>query len=269
MKKSNEYDAYAKYRYNYCSKQKNKKGFLFALFFVVFCISVVVFFSISFSNFLLVNKVVNINSSFIQNAKTLYALCLDNATTIEDAHKKSGDQQKQGGAGFIFQTNNGFKVISSIYSTKTDCEKVKSNLISSGVNVEIIQLTLPAINLKVSLNSSSSQILGEGLNLFYKNYQILYNLSVEFDKQNIDLIKVKSSIKNLQDENSKIVQKYSNQFVKSSNVSILYIKIYLNKINTNLDNLLMGDESINLSSSIKQTYCNIINDYLILCNEIS
>ena len=269
MKKNENFDAYAKYRYTKNTKKTGKKGKVFAILFVVFCLCVVVFFSISFSNFLVVGKIVNINSSFIQDKHTLFALSLASFDNASLANQKSLEQQKQGGAGFVFQTNGAYKVLSSIYPSQKDCQKVASNLGDAGLEAEIIELTLPAVNLKINLSSSSSQIFGEGLNLFFKNYQTLYSLSLDFDKQNIDAIKLKSEIKNLQENNLKVVNDFSNHFLRSSNVSVLYAKIYLNKINTNLENLISTDESVNLSSTIKQTYCKIINDYLTFCKEIA
>lgn len=268
MKKVENFDAYSEYRYKKKPQKRAKKGKFLAIFFVIFCLIVIIFFSISFSNFLLVGKVVNINSNVSQIEKTLFCLSLSSHQNKDDALISSKNQQNQGGAGFVYQTNGAFKVVSSIYSSKKDCEKVVSNLNNSNYSCEIIPLNLPQINLKLNLNSSQTKILNESLNLFYKNYQTLYNLSVEFDKQNIDEIKLKSSVKNLQDENAKVCEKYSKNFQQSSFISVLYVKIYLNKINSYLENILCAEENIYLSSATKLAYCEIILDYQNLCNEI-
>lgn len=268
--KKNNYDAYAKYRYNYKPQKYSKKGNkVFAILFVLLCVSVVIFFSISFSNFLVVGKVVNINSSYLLDTKTLYALSLDSVNSLEEANKKSLEQQKQGGAGFVYTVSNSYYLVSSIYASQKDAQKVLENLKSSNIFAKVIKINLPAINLKVSLNSNSTKILSDGLNLFYQNYQSLYNYSLDFDKQNIDLIKLKSLIKDRQNQNLKIINEFSSHFEKSSNIAILYTKIYLNKLNQSLENLQLQDESVNLSSQIKQTYCKIINEYLNLCKEIN
>lgn len=269
MKKSGEFDAYSQFRYYKKPQKRAKKGKFLAIFFVIFCLFVIIFFSISFSNFLLVGKVVNVNSTAFQSQKTLYCLALSSHQNKNDALISSKNQQNQGGAGFVLQTNGAFKVVSSIYSSKKDCEKVASNLKNSGTSAEIVSITLPQINLKLNLNSLQTQILNESLNLFYKNYQSLYSLSVEFDKQNIDEIKLKSSVKNLQNENEKVCEKYSKNFQQSSLISVLYVKIYLNKINTYLENILNLQENVNLMSATKNAYCQIVFDYITLCKEIS
>ncbi|MGN1207839.1 MAG: hypothetical protein ACI4TI_00015 [Christensenellales bacterium] len=268
--KKNDFDAYAKYRFDYKqSKKRSKKHKGFAVFFVLFCLFVVIFFSISFSNFLVVGKVVNAGSTFVQDTKILYALSLNSCSNKSQALELSSEQQKQGGAGFVFESDGKFFVISSIYSSLKDCQKVKQNLSGSGINSDIVKITLLPISIKINLNSSSSTILSQAINSFYENYLTLYKLSIEFDQQKIDVSKLKSSVKNLFESNATILQNFSKCFSTSSNASLLYVKIYLKKANSILENFLSKDESSNLSSEIKQTYCQMINTYFDLCEEIS
>ena len=265
MKK--RYDAYSNYYYHY--KQKGKvKSKILAILFCLISIFIVIFFSISFSNFLTISKIVNINTNYIYENKVLYGLSLYQTNKIDDANTFSVDVKKQGGAGYVYKNNDIYYVLSSIYKSSGEANKVKNNLQENGVNSEIIKIEIPAINFKATLTTNSSKILSEGVGLFYNNYSDLYNLSVEFDKQNIDTIKAKSKINDMYNQNLKIVQNFSNYFNQSTNLYILYVKIYLNKLNSVINDLLNLDDSENLSSSIKGTYCNIIGEYLNLYKEM-
>lgn len=265
MKK--RYDAYANYYYKYNKKGKFKTKLLIILF-CLFTIMVVVFFSISFSNFLTISKIVNVNSNYIYENRTLYALSLYSSNNKTEVNTYSDNIKKQGGAGYVYKNNDIYYVLSSIYKSSGEANKVKNNLQENGVNSEIIKIEIPAINFKATLTTNSSKILSEGVGLFYNNYSDLYNLSVEFDKQNIDTIKAKSKINDMHNQNLKIVKNFSNYFNQSTNVYILYVKIYLNKLNSVINDLLNLDDSENLSSSIKETYCNIIGEYLNLYKEM-
>lgn len=264
----NKYDAYAKYRYNYKSNSKKriKKKSVLTVLFVIFSISVVVFFSLAFSNFLVVNKIVNVNSSFITNAKVLYALSLDSANTLVSAKEISEKQQSQGGAGYVYFKNDKYFVISSIYQNSQDCKKVQQNLKKSGLEPEIVEILLPPINLKLNLSSNLLNLFTKAVNLFYENYTNLYSISTEFDKQTLDNTGAKMQIKQILDNNKTIYNDFSKQFSKSSNSSIIYTKIYLAKSNALLEDLLSLTDEKNMSSEIKQTYTKIIDNYLDFTN---
>lgn len=266
--KKQRFDPYSNYYYK-LNKRKNRRAKFYTILFVLFSISIVIFFSISFSNFLTVSKIVNINSNYIFEDKTLYAISLETLNNLSEAESKSENVKKQGGAGYILNNGaNEFKIISSIYLTEKDAKSVKENLEASGTNCEIIKIKLPAFNFKVSLSNKSSEILSDGINIFYSSYKNLYNLSIDYDSNNIDLVALKTSLNNLQTNNQKIIEKFNSNFNMSNNIYILYVKIYLQRANDIILNLQNLDESVNFSSEIKYAYCNILNQYLDLYNEM-
>lgn len=265
MKK--RYDAYANYYYNYNKKGKTKNKIL-AILFVIVSIAIVVFFSISFSNFLTISKIVNINTNYINEPKTLYAISLFKSQKSDDAFTYAQDVKKQGGAGYVYNYNSSYYVITSVYKTISDANKVKNSLQDNSINAELISIDLPSLNLKATLSTKSREVLTNSLNLFYNSYSKLYKLSIEYDKQNIDLIKIKEEFKTLFDDNNKTIQNYNTYFNQSTNVYVLYTKIYLNKLNNLIKNCESVDESVNISSFIKETYCKCLAEYLNLYNEI-
>lgn len=265
MKK--RYDAYSNYYYHY--KQKGKvKSKILAILFCLISIFIVIFFSISFSNFLTISKIVNINTNYIYENKVLYGLSLYQTNKIDDANTFSVDVKKQGGAGYIYLDNMTYYVLSSVYKTNQDAQKVKNNLESNGFTTSVVKIELKNINFKANLSQKSSKVLGESLNLFYENYVSLYNISVEYDKQNIDLIKVKEKYNNLASSNAKKIETFNNYFNSSTNVYILYVKIYLNKLNNIIKNGVNLDESVNVSSFIKDSYCKCLKEYINLYNDM-
>jgi len=265
--KKNRYDAYSNYYYKY-SKKKKIKSKLLSIFFVLFSLAVVIFFSISFSNFLNISKIVNTNTNFINNNKTLYALSLYQSTNLETCQNYKEELIKQGGAGYIYFDNNVYNVLSSVYPSLKEANSVKANLEQSGVSSSVLKIELPVINFKINLTTKSREILNEGISLFYNNYLKLYNLSNEYDKSSIDFISLKTQVNNLYESNKNIIENYNNYFNTSSNIYILYLKIYLNKLNVIIKNFQTLDESVNVSSKIKETYCNVLSLYKNLYNEM-
>jgi len=265
--KKQRYDAYANYYYKVDKKKKRKAKFL-SILFVIISILIVIFFSFSFSNFLIVSKIVNINSNFIYEDKTLYAVSLYSNVKTNELSGKVDEIQKQGGAGFIFEENDKFFILSSIYDNKKDALKVQNNLKNSGIESEILEIILPKIDFKISLTSYSINKLNNALELFFNSYKNLYNLSVSYDSKEMDIVEIKSNINNLIATNNQVINEYINNFNKASNVYILYVKIYLNQLIDILKDLNLKDESSNFSSEIKYSYCKVIDCYLNLFNEM-
>jgi len=266
--KKERFDPYSNYYYKE-NKKKNRKTKIISILFVLLSISIVIFFSISFSNFLTISKIVNVNSNYIFDDKTLYAISIKSTNKLSEAEIESENIKKQGGAGYILNTGaNAFEIISSIYSSEKDAKSVKSNLSNSGINSQIIKIKLPAFNFKVNLSTKSTQVLSNGINIFYASYKKLYDLSVDYDSKKIDYTNLKTSLNNLYNDNKEIIQEYNSNFTNSSNIYILYVKIYLNKVNDIISKLQIKDESYNLSSEIKYAYCNVLNSYLDLYNEM-
>lgn len=266
--KKQRFDPYSNYYYKVNIKKSRKAKFLTILF-VLLSLSIVIFFSISFSNFLTISKIVNVNSNFIFEGKTLYAISLETHASLSNAQTKSEEIKKQGGAGFVLNNGaNEFKVLTSVYEEEKDAKRVKTNLENSGNSVEIIKLEMPAFNFKINLSSSSSNILSNAINMFYLNYKSLYNLSIDYDSGKTDLTSLKSSLISLKQNNEDIITEFNNKFNKSSNIYVLYVKIYIKQANEIIKELEIKDESINISSEIKYAYCKIINAYLDLYNEM-
>jgi len=266
--KKERFDPYSNYYYKF-NKKKNRRAKLLTILFVILSLSIVVFFSISFSNFLTLSKIVNINSNYIVEDKTLYAISLYSTNNLNEAESKSENIKLQGGAGYILNTGaNEYKILSSVYIHQKDAKSVKNNLESNGTICEIVNLTMPAFNFKISLTSLSQKILNNGINLFYSNYKTLYNLSVEFDSNKINHTTLKTSLNNLYNSNKKTIDEYNSKFSSSNNVYILYVKIYLNRLNDIILDLTNKDESFNISSEIKYTYCSVLGCYFNLYNEM-
>lgn len=268
MKKNIESD-YSKYYYKPQKNQTRKKLKLnfSVVFFVLALILVVGFFSYAFSNFLTIGKIVNINTNFITTGKTFYAVSLETEKTIQSANERAKEYKQKGAAGYVYNAGaTEYKILSSAYTNKNDAQAVLENLKQSGISAEIIELKLFPINLKISLNSNSSEILKKGLNLFYSNYLSLYNLGNKLDQNKLDETSVKKEINNIINENESVIKEISKTFSSSSNIAVLYSKIYLEQINKVLNKLLTTENLF--SSEIKYSYFEIIFQYLNLQDEI-
>lgn len=268
MKKEIEND-YSKYYYKPQKNQVRKRvgSKVSVACFVIALTLTVGFFSYAFANFLTIGKIVNINTNFIVEGRTFYAISLKTDTTLQDANESAKNFKSKGAAGYIYNSEIGqYKILSSAYSTKKDALTVKENLVQSDINAEIIELKFLPLNLKISLNSKSSEALKKGLNLFFLNYKNLYELSNKFDANKLDEMNVKKEINSMILDNESVIKNTAKIFSTSNNIAVLYSKIYLGQINKSLNELLNVENQ--LSSEIKNTYFKIIFQYLNLQDEI-
>lgn len=265
--KKRDYEAYSHYIVR--ARKKNVKTKILAIIFCLFSLGVVVFFSIGFSNFLTISKIVNINTNYINSDINLYAISLFSSNNYNESSEYSESVKKQGGAGYLYNSDGKYYVLASVYKSQNEAKSVSANLTNNNIENTILLFKMPALNLKVNLTSKSADVLNEAVSLFYNNYLSIYNYSIDFDKQNIDEIKVKSNIFALLENNTKVIENFNTHFSQTTNVYLVYIKIYLTKLNGLLKNVESVDESINLSSYLKELYCKVISLYQNLYSEVS
>lgn len=201
-----------------------------------------------------------------------FCLKKDNVTNVYAVATKanSGNEQEiaseiklQGGAGFVCNKDENCYVFFSCYKTLLDAQKITDALNENGYQVEIITMCMSANMNNLSIKNKN---FGKYFNLFYENYCKLYDLSIEFDKNNINMENLNDSIEQLLIYDNNFINEFNSQLNSSANSIAIYLKIYLNNLVEQLQNL--KTKTTNVSSEIKFAYFNVIDIFQQLLQNI-
>ena len=194
-----------------------------------------------------------------EDIRYVYALNILSTSSYDEAVLTSDYIKNQGASGYIFYNENKYDVLLSCYYAEQDAEKVMNNLNQNGYKISLKKIEFP-------IKKMDEQNFTNALNCFYDSYLKLYNISIEFDKNNLSLQGFKDSVNMLISENEEIINSF-NEFYKGSSVSkVIYTKIYLDMLQNNLKQL--SSKQSNLSSEIKSHYFYVIFLYQQLLQNI-
>lgn len=241
---------------------KKRKIISFGKFFVIICSCLVVglMFTLAdlFSSLITVGGFSFTNGDIYFSKFTVYALSTASTDSKIQAEEQANMCMNQGGAGYIYLGENKFYVIASIYENKVDAEKVYENLKESLPHSNILSLTVPEISLSNSLESQEKNTLEEAISIFKTTYKKLYDTAISLDTSVINEVNARLSINQIGSNISAIQSNFLTIFNEKMTNDLLAIKIKLEDLAINVDNLISSSGNVPLSSLIKRTYCKTI-----------
>lgn len=202
------------------------------------------------------------NSSASFDKQTVYAISMDKSETKEEISKKIKELQSQNGAGYIFESENLFHLIASIYENQNDAEKVKNNLETNGVFAEVLKIELPETKIKGNFSTEKREILNKVLRSDFDTFKALYDVAISLDTNVFDKTKAKLQCNTTFSNHISIKTNFQTFFKEDLNNDVF------KKINENLQSTetilsnLIGENFENstqtFSSLIKLSYCQIL-----------
>lgn len=254
------------YGYVYKTNTKPKKSL--PKFFKILLFLCLVSFTIFAGFFLsrLIPNIAGINTNLIVTNRQVYAISGGEFEDYNTALVFSETIKKQGGAGFVFKTNDMFNVLLSAYPKKQDALTVIENLSQEGVDTFLLTLNYQSLSMNLECDSSEKKIIKNACNSFFDCYDGLYSLSLDYDKNSYSKGEILNQIEQLKAsvEKNKQLLKTSNQNV--SQASLVYLKLYLDEMVGTLENLLDCKENFN--AQIKYSYFKCLQIYSDFCQEI-
>ncbi|MGN1200679.1 MAG: hypothetical protein ACI4R8_00240 [Candidatus Caccovivens sp.] len=230
----------------------------------IFCIGVLVCISCAYliSTVLLSTSLFANSNSLSGEQQTIYAISMSSSKQKEDLSLQKNELQMQNGAGYIYKKDEKFYLLASVYANKSDAEKVKNNLKSSGVDCEILSIKLNSQKIEGNFSAEEKTVLSNCLKANFVAYESLYDIAISLDTKVFDLTKAKLECNAV----------FSNHVSTKTNLETLFSKDLNKSAFENLDNCLKSTENhlSNLicenfensnqtfSSLIKLTYCNIL-----------
>lgn len=209
---------------------------------------------------------VGIDNNLLAVEKQVYCV---SAGTFEDystAFTFSETIKKQGGAGYILKQNNLYYVLLSGYPKKDSALKVIENLSYENIDSQLYVISLEKISMKISDESNDKLFVKDALNIFYNTYEKLYNLSVDYDQNNLSKSEVLNQIELLNENIEKCKNNLSTKNNSVSDATLVYLKLYLDDLSQSLNELQACKE--NFKGEIKATYFKCLELYSSFRQEI-
>lgn len=249
---------------------KRKRIKKFSLFFllVFFIIFVLVVFNVAdlFSS-AITNKGSILYGEKIRITNNIYyGVSLYNSTESSNAETNAKNIAKQGGAGYLYCMGD-YYVLGSIYSSYEDAIEVKEKLKSDNIEAKIININIPVININYK-----GKFLKENTDIFScfsTLFNLLFDLSVEFDLGNITMQEVKKEVTKISTDFSDKINDFDDIYKKEKYEFQKLILENFNNLKLSIDSILTcnGVEFL-LNSKLKNVCCEIVVSYYELAKVI-
>ncbi len=240
-------------------KQRFKNlGKIFSLLFCVVAIGLTLTLADFFSSLITVGGFTFTNSDITISKYNLYAVSTASATTTAMSEQLADTCKKQGGAGYIYISDNSYYVLASMYENKADAEKVISNLKESNVSANLIEIEIKPISFANSLESQEKTALENAVNIFKTCYKKLYDISISLDTGVINEVNARLAINELASEIKTTSNNFNTLFDSKLSSNILNIKLKHTELLEVIDKIINPTASIPYTSQIKNSYCSAI-----------
>lgn len=245
------------------TKNSNKFSKFITVILVVVCLGLCLSFAELFSSLITVGGFNAIKSNEIkQSSFTLYAISLYKTDTKAKAQDLAEIVQRKSGAGYIWQSDEGFYVLASCYENLADAQKVKDNLQSSQTTSEIVNLCFQEISVKAEVNEQEKNALLNSVTSYKNMYKKLYDLSVSIDTNLYTEIEAKVLLSDIISEFTKITTNFETLFNPKLTSSLLELKLSLKNISNILESLSnFSSSEIPYTSQVKNCYFKILEEY--------
>lgn len=246
---------------------KRRASKFFVLLFSVVCVCACAFVA------RLLSSVITVSGNGISQATVfqgfeVYAVSLGQYSSKSQAETSSESITKKGGAGFIYEKDNMYYVLASVYEKENDAKLVQENLSSSGISSKIIKMGIDGVDFSSVSSSAQKKAFTSALLALKSAYVSLYDISVSLDTKTYDEAKARIEIIGVKGDLEKSVENISKG---SSSVDGIYYQMIKNTFDEIVDSLndlknYQQQNDVSLSSKIKFTYINLIDEIDSLSN---
>lgn len=241
------------------------KKFSFLSFFIV-----VVAFAISlslasiFSSIFLLTTSLTSQTIFFEGS-TYYAISLAKNENSEELLQQKVQLQSQDGAGFLYEKDGVFYLLSNLYDNRSDAELVKTKLETNGIAGEIVTTTFSENCIEGNFNSNEKMVLNECMKSSRTLYKNLYDVAVSLDTSLYDISKAKLECNKIFSTSVSAKKNFETFFMEKikNNEKNSFSQIYktLERNEEFLESLInetLDSGAQTYSSLIKLTYCKIL-----------
>ena len=250
-------------------RPKKKSKFLVAISFaltLLFTLTVADF----CSNLIAIKTFSSTSSSSGQSAYAIYGVALGSYANKTSALEQSAVLQKQGGAGFVWESKNKFFVIASAYAEENDARLVKENLEKENFVPEIVKIEIGAITISGNYTTAEQNALVGAVTIYKTVFDNLYDISVALDTKVSSEAQSLLFVADVENLVSKTKLNFEAQFDAKLSTEVLYIKLSLADLYKKMETLknFAATPAQTFSSKLKQTYMETIELNYNLCKSL-
>lgn len=195
------------------------------------------------------------------DSQNLYAISMASSTSENDLTSQKENLQSQNGAGYIYEKDEKFYLLASIYENYNDAELVKNNLKTNGIEAEILTITLDTIQIEGNFTADEKNMLSNGIKSSVETFKNLYDVAISLDTSVFDKTKAKIECNTIYSNNVSIKANFDTYFKDTKDDNLKKLQSTLTRTNDYLSNLISENydtQTQTFSSLIKQTYCEIL-----------
>ncbi len=199
-------------------------------------------------------------STVSHQSQKVYAISLQKSENQNKVEENIATFQAENAACFIFEKDDEFFLLASLYENLNDAELVKSNLKASGAEAEIVEIEIPNKSIEGSFSSEEKEILSAALKANFEVFKQLYDVAISLDTGVLDKSNAKLECNKIY---SSLISTKTNleTFFKDNSAQIKSLKEDLSLSAENLLKLICEEYSCKaqtFSSLIKETYCKVL-----------
>lgn len=225
-------------------------------------ISICVSFGYLISTIIVSLNIYQVSSTINNDEQIVYAISVQTSQSSTQLQTSKSTLQSQNGAGFIYNIEDNYYLLSSIYENFNDAELVKNNLKNNNVDGEILTIQLSSTNIEGNFSNEERTILLNCLKIKINTFKKLYDTAISLDTSLINETKAKLECNQVFSDLVSTKSNFETVFKsQKTNNDLNKIKDLLNNIYSHLTNLINENYESNgqtFSSLIKLTYCQIL-----------
>ena len=194
----------------------------------------------------------------------LYMLTLAKSKVEKEAKMLASDYQNIGAGGYIWEQNDYYYVVSSVYNNKNDAVLVQNSVkANQGFDSEIITVKFPSFSINGNFSADEKRVLDKALNCFYSYYLSIYDIAISLDTNVNNEVSAKLAVNNAHNTLNNVVDDFNTLFssIKSDD---------LNELSAALSNSLKESQDLCLGTLVSpnQTYSSLLKyRYTAVLNE--
>ena len=228
------------------------------IFGLAVCVSIGYLLSTTLLSTGLFESVANLGSNQI----TVYAIDMQSSDNVTDLNDLKSTLQNSTGAGYVYNRDNTYHLLASVYENLADAELVKTNLKNNGYSPEILKIEIPTLKFSGNFSANEKNVLTNALQAKQTIFKALYDIAISLDTTVSDKTQAKLDCNNTFSKLVTIKSNFETIFaekLKSDNFQTLHKSLE----NTyNHLSLLISEKAVtptqSYSSLIKFTYCKIL-----------
>ncbi len=154
---------------------------------------------------------------------TYYGLNMGEYDNIDDAKQTANVVIQAGGGGYVWNSENKYIVLGSVYKTEKDCTTVVDN-ISKQYKASVYEIKLKKCKFVVEdITRGERKDIEDAVEFCNKVYERLYDLSIDYDTGKLSNIAVSASANTMKSEVATFKSNIFNLYTKYNNKNLNHI----------------------------------------------